>query len=98
MAGITCAEDGPVPITATRFPVMSASLGQSTVCHDSPLNFDAPGIAGILPRLNRPVACMRTFAVHCVRCLVLTSSVITIHSISSSDHTAFTMLWLNDVH
>jgi len=86
--GITCAADGPVPMTATRFPARLACDGQSAVCQACPLNRDAPGIAGILPRLKRPVAWQTTFAFHSVLFLVPLSSVITVHNISLPDHVA----------
>ena len=92
---MTWAADGPVPMMATRFPLRFASVGQSAVCQLSPLNVEAPGIAGSFARLKSPVAWTTTFAVHLDVCFVFLCSEVTVHNIVSSDHSAWMTFSLN---
>ena len=63
IAGTSCIELAPLPITPTRLPVRSRSSGQRAVWTSVPANRSRPSILGHLGRCSPPTAVTRTLAV-----------------------------------
>ena len=59
---MNCADEAPVPITATRSPLRSCSWSHSAEWNIVPSNESSPGTSGRLVSLSGPVADTSTWA------------------------------------